>query len=95
MSELEDVKSALRGHLAEADQMLGFQNSEVGQRFFALLKQRYSDMVVAAVKENDKYRLATQTIESLFTLVGDTLNVGKEAERELDRLAAGEAEEGY
>jgi hypothetical protein len=93
--ETRDQLSVLRGHLAEADAMVGFQNSDVGQKFFEILKRDYSDMVAAAVRESEKYAIACRTIEHLFALVGDTMNVGKEAQKELDRLSRGETDEGY
>ena len=95
MDEIEDQKNVSRGHIGEADAMVGFQNSNVGEKFFAILRRDYSDMVAAAVRESDKYRIACQSIEHLFALVGDTMNVGKEAQKELERLSRGDVDEGY
>ncbi len=85
----------LKTRVAEGVAMASLAGSPAGTMFLDVLKERYSDLVRGAVRESETYRLACKSIEEIFALMGQTISVGEEAKRELERIGRPDTLEDY
>ncbi len=92
--ERDDEKRDLKQAIADGEAIKGLLGSPAGELLVKQLRDRYELIVLGAVKESEKFRLAAESCQEMAAYLGDTLRIADVAREHLTRLMEG-GEEDY
>lgn len=88
-----DEENDLKTAVADGEAIKALIGTPAGELLLKRIHERYHLVVLGAVKDSDKYRLAAQSLEELAAYLGDTLKIANVAREHLTKMMSGSEED--